>query len=48
MSAAALPEARELIRGLSYTDCQELAKRALAARDVDEVRALVAGAGASD
>jgi len=48
MSAAALPEARELIRGLSYKDCQELAKRALAARDVAEVRALVAGDGASD
>jgi len=47
MSAAALPQARELIRSLSYEDCRKLADRALACREYAEVAELVSNGCAS-
>lgn len=43
MSAASLPKARDLIRGLSLEDCRKLAGAALACRDAAEVKQLLQG-----
>ena len=43
MGTSAIPKARELIRSLSYSECQELSKLALACSSVAEVQALIPG-----
>jgi len=41
MAPAAIPQAKEIIRGLSFAEAQDLARRALNLASADEVRALV-------
>ena len=43
MNAAALGDVKRVIRGISFTECQKLAKKALRCAGVEEVSAMLAG-----